>query len=368
MYIDKAKKIVLKIGSSNLVDNKGKLKERWLKSLVVDIEKLRKKGKEFVIVSSGAIALGQSYLKVKKKRLKIEMSQALASVGQIHLTNIYKEMFKKKKINIGQILISPDDTEQRRRAINVKRTFENLFKLKAIPVVNENDTTATTEIKYGDNDRLASRVAQISGADALILLSDVDGLYTKNPKINKRAELIKEIKNIDNDIENIATKSIGEHGTGGMKTKIDAAKVCQLSGCKMVIANGLPLRPIKKIIKENNCTWFLPKISKLDARKKWIISSISPKGELVIDEGAKQALKQGKSLLAAGIKKVIGKFNKGDHIKIIDKNYKECARGLSSFSSFEINKIMGHHSNEIEKLLGYISKTEVVHKDDMVEL
>ena len=174
MYIDKAKKIVLKIGSSNLVDNKGKLKERWLKSLVVDIEKLRKKGKEFVIVSSGAIALGQSYLKVKKKRLKIEMSQALASVGQIHLTNIYKEMFKKKKINIGQILISPDDTEQRRRAINVKRTFENLFKLKAIPVVNENDTTATTEIKYGDNDRLAARVAQIISADVLINFSDVN--------------------------------------------------------------------------------------------------------------------------------------------------------------------------------------------------
>ena len=190
MYINKAKKIVLKIGSSNLVDNKGKLKEKWLKSLVTDIEKLRKKGKEFVIVSSGAIALGQNYLKVKKKRVKIEMSQALASVGQIHLTNIYKEIFKKKKINIGQILISPDDTEQRRRAINVKRTFENLFKLKAIPVVNENDTTATTEIKYGDNDRLAARVAQIISADVLINFSDVNGLY----KSSKTKQVIKEVK------------------------------------------------------------------------------------------------------------------------------------------------------------------------------
>jgi len=179
---------------------------------------------------------------------------------------------------------------------------------------------------------------------------------------------LKEIKNIDKNIEQISTKSVGEHGTGGMKTKIDAAKICQLSGCIMAIANGLPLRPIKKIIEKNNCTWFLPKISKLDARKKWIISSISPKGQLIIDDGAKEALTKGKSLLAAGIKKVLGKFNKGDHIKIIDKDYKEFARGLSSFSSDEVLKIMGHHSNKIQDLLGYISKSEVVHKDDMVEI
>ena len=233
MYIDKAKKILLKIRSSNLVDNKGKLKERWLKSLVVDIEKLRKKGKEFVIVSSGAIALGQSYLKVKKKRLKIEMSQALASVGQIHLTNIYKEMFKKKKINIGQILISPDDTEQRRRAINVKRTFENLFKLKAIPVVNENDTTATTEIKYGDNDRLAARVAQIISADVLINFSDVNGLY----KSSKNKQIIKEVKNINDETYALADSKKSVYGSGGMVTKLDAAKICMNSGCYMAIAN-----------------------------------------------------------------------------------------------------------------------------------
>ncbi len=183
----------------------------------------------------------------------------------------------------------------------------------------KNDTIATSEIKYGDNDRLASRVAQISGADSLILLSDVDGLYTHNPKIYKNAKLIKEIRNIDKDIEKIATKSISEHGTGGMKTKIDAAKICQLSGCQMVIANGLVNRPIKKITEENKCTWFLPKVSKLDARKKWIISSVSPKGALIIDDGAKQALSNGKSLLAAGIKKVSGRFSKGDHIKVLDK-------------------------------------------------
>ena len=272
------------------------------------------------------------------------------------------------KINLSQILLTLEDTEQRRRAINAKRTFENLFKLGFVPIVNENDSIATSEIKYGDNDRLASRVAQISGADCLVLLSDVDGLYTKNPKIYKDARMIKEINNIDFQIEKVATKSVGEYGTGGMKTKIDAAKICQHSGCVMAIANGLTLNPIKKIIKKNSCTWFLPKISKLDARKKWIISSVSPKGELVIDDGAIKALTKGKSLLAAGIKKINGKFNKGDHIKILDKNMNEYARGLSSFSSDEISKIRGQHSNKINDLLGYITKSEVVHKDDMVEI
>jgi len=368
MYLKNSKTIVIKIGSSLLMDGNKKIRNKWLFEFSKDIKNLLNQNKKIIIVSSGAIAMGCKKLNLSKKNLKLEKSQAVASVGQIELMNLFNKNFFRNKINISQILLTLEDTEQRRRALNAKRTFENLFELGFVPIVNENDSTATTEIKYGDNDRLASRVAQISSADVLILLSDVDGLYTKNPKLNKNAELIKEIKNIDKNIENIATKSTGEHGTGGMKTKIDAAKICQLSGCKMAIANGVSLRPIKKIFNENSCTWFLPKISKLDARKKWIISSISPKGELIIDEGAKQALKKGKSLLAAGIKKVIGKFNKGDHIKIIDKNHKECARGLSSFSSFEITKIMGHHSNEIEKLLGYISKSEVVHKDDMVEL
>ena len=368
MYLKSSKIIVIKIGSSLLIDKNQKIRKKWLSEFSKDIKDLLNQNKKIIIVSSGAIAIGCKKLNLNKKNLKLDKSQAVASIGQIELMNLYTEIFLKKKINISQILLTLEDTEQRRRALNAKRTFENLFQLNYVPIINENDSIATSEIKYGDNDRLASRVAQISSADSLILLSDVNGLYTKNPKINKNAELIKEIKNIDKDIEQISTKSISEHGTGGMKTKIDAAKICLLSGCKMVIANGLPIRPIKKIINENNCTWFLPKISKLDARKKWIISSISPKGELIIDDGAKQALKKGKSLLAAGIKKILGKFNKGDHIKILDKDYKECARGLSSFSSDEISKIMGHHSNEIENLLGYISKPEVVHKDDMVEV
>ena len=368
MYLKNSKNIVIKIGSSLLIDKNKKVRKKWLSEFAKDIKKLLEQNRNIILVSSGAIAMGCKKLRLSKKNLKLDKSQAIASIGQIELMNLFSETFLKKNINISQILLTLEDTEQRRRALNAKRTFENLLQLKFIPIVNENDSTATSEIKYGDNDRLAARVAQITGADSLILLSDVNGLYTKNPKINKDAKLLKKVKNINKDIEKIATKSIGEHGTGGMKTKIDAAKICMLSGCKMVIANGLPIRPIKKIIDENNCTWFLPNISKLDARKKWIISSIAPKGELIIDDGAKQALKKGKSLLAAGIKKVFGKFNKGDHIKIISKDHKECARGLSSFSSVEILKIMGHHSNEIKNLLGYISKSEVVHKDDMVEI
>ena len=368
MYLKNSKIIVIKIGSSLLIDENKKIRKKWLSEFSKDIKDLLNQNKRIIIVSSGAIAMGCKKLNLSKRNLKLDKSQAVASIGQIELMNLFTETFLKNKINISQILLTLEDTEQRRRALNAKRTFENLFQLNFVPIVNENDSIATSEIKYGDNDRLASRVAQISSADSLILLSDVDGLYTTNPKINKNAKLIKEIKNIDKNIEQISTKSVGEHGTGGMKTKIDAAKICQLSGCIMAIANGLPLRPIKKIIEKNNCTWFLPKISKLDARKKWIISSISPKGQLIIDDGAKEALTKGKSLLAAGIKKVLGKFNKGDHIKIIDKDYKEFARGLSSFSSDEVLKIMGHHSNKIEDLLGYISKSEVVHKDDMVEI
>tara|TARA_Y100000590_G_scaffold214511_1_gene243200 strand:+ start:3445 stop:4551 length:1107 start_codon:yes stop_codon:yes gene_type:complete len=368
MYLRNSKTIVIKIGSSLIIDSKKVIRQKWLSEFAKDIKELINKKKNIIIVSSGAIALGCKKLNLNKKNLKLDKSQAIASIGQIELMNLFKKTFNSTKINLSQILLTLEDTEQRRRAINAKRTFENLFKLGFVPIVNENDSIATSEIKYGDNDRLASRVAQISGADCLILLSDVDGLYTKNPKIFRDAKLIKEIKNIDSRIELVATKSVGEHGTGGMKTKIDAAKICQLSGCTMAIANGLSARPVKKILDKNICTWFLPKISKLDARKKWIISSVSPKGEVVIDDGAISALKKGKSLLAAGIKKINGKFSKGDHIKILDKNMKEYARGLSSFTSEEISIIKGQHSNRINELLGYITKSEVIHKDDMVEI
>ena len=292
------------------------------------------------------------------------MSQALASIGQIHLTNIYREMFEKNKIKIGQILISPDDTEQRRRAINIKRTFENLFKLGAIPIVNENDTTATSEIKYGDNDRLAARVAQIISADILVNFSDVDGLYESS----KNKKIIKEVRKINEKIYSFVENKKNSYGSGGMSTKLEAAKICMNSGCYMAIANGKHLNPLEKLIKENHCTWFIPKVSSLDARKKWIVSSIGSNGKIYIDLGASKALENGKSLLPAGITKVEGDFLKGDNVLIVDNNEKTLARGLTSFSSKEIDKIKGLKSDQIENILGYSSKSEIIHRDDMVKL
>ena len=365
MYINKAKKIVIKLGSSTVVDKKGNFKRKWLDSLISDIKKLKNNKQEVVIVSSGAIALGQNYLNIKNKKVKLEMSQAVASVGQIHLINEFQKLFEKNKIKIGQILITPDDTEQRRRALNARRTFENLFKLGSVPVVNENDTTATSEIKYGDNDRLAARVAQIIGADLLIILSDVDGLYKT---VSNKKSLIKKVEVINNNIFSLIDKKFNAYGSGGMLTKIEAAKICMNAGCNMLIANGKSLYPIKQIIEKKLFTWFVPKISNLDARKKWIISSLSSAAKIYIDQGASKALKSGKSLLPAGITKVSGTFKKGDNILIVDNNNVDIARALSSFTSNEIDKIKGLHSDQIENILGYASKSEIVHKDDIVIL
>ena len=364
MLPNNSKKIVIKIGSSTVVDRKGKFKKKWLTSLIKDIKQFYS-DKNVVIVSSGAIALGQSYLKIKKKKIKLEMSQAIAAVGQIHLIDQFKKLFEKNNIKIGQILISPDDTEQRRRALNIKRTFENLFKLGTIPIVNENDTTATSEIKYGDNDRLAARVAQIIGADTLVIFSDVDGLYQDS---KSKKSLLKEVKNLDNKIYALADKKINAFGSGGMFTKLEAAKICMNSGCYMYIANGQKMNPLKDLINKNIYTRFVPKISTLAARKKWIVSSISSNAKIYVDEGAAKALENGKSLLPAGIIKVFGRFNKGDNILIVDNKDSELARGLSSFSSEEINKIKGLQSNQIEDILGYSSRSEIIHKDDLVKL
>jgi len=368
MHVDKFKKIVIKIGSSILIDEKGRPKKKWLQKFGEDIKDLLKKKKQIVIVSSGAIAMGCEYLKIEKNVLKVDKSQAVASIGQIELMNFYKKTFDKKKIKISQILLTLDDTERRRRSINARRTIDNLLTMGIVPIVNENDTTATTEIKYGDNDRLAARVSQIISADCLILLSDVDGLYNDNPKKNKETKLIKTVKEIDKNIIKYATRAENLYGSGGMKTKIDAAKICQLSGCYMAIANGNYENPIKKILESEKCTWFLPRISKLDARKQWIIGSVAPKGEVIIDLGAIKAINNGKSLLPAGVKKINGSFEKGDHILVKDQNNNECARGLTSFSSIEIEKIKGSHSSKIKNILGYSSRDEIIHKDDLVKV
>ena len=363
MLIENSKIIVLKLGSSTVVDNKGKFKRKWVTSLIKDIKSYGKK-KNFVIVSSGAIALGQKYLKIKKKKIKLEMSQAIAAVGQIHLASEFQKLFEKYKIKTGQILISPDDTEQRRRALNVRRTFDNLFKINAIPIVNENDTTATTEIKYGDNDRLAARVAQIIGADTLVILSDVDGLHDKS----ERKKIVSKVNKIDEKINSLINNKKNSYGSGGISTKLDAAKICMNSGCHMFLANGKKNNSIKNMIKNKIYTHFTPKISSLDAKKRWIIGSLNSSGIIFVDLGASRALNNGKSLLAAGITKITGSFDKGENVLIVDQNEKHLARGLASFNSSEINKIKGKQSVEIEKILGYSSKSEIIHKNDMVIL
>ena len=363
MLVENSKIVVLKLGSSTVVDNKGKFKKKWITSLIKDIKSYGK-NQNFVIVSSGAIALGQKYLKINQKKIKLDMSQAIAAVGQIHLAGEFQKLFEKFKLKTGQILISPDDTEQRRRALNVRRTFDNLFKLNAIPIVNENDTTATAEIKYGDNDRLAARVAQIIGADTLIILSDVDGLYHK---LNKK-NIISTVRKIDEKIKSLINNKKNNYGSGGISTKLDAARICMNSGCHMFLANGKKENPIKNMLKNKIYTHFTPKISSLDAKKKWIIGSLNSSGIIFVDHGASRALNNRKSLLAAGITKIIGTFNKGENVLIVDQNEKHLARGLASFNSNEINKIKGKQSKEIEKILGYFSKSEIIHKDDMVML
>jgi glutamate 5-kinase len=363
MLVKNSKKIVIKLGSSTVVDGNGKFKKKWVTSLIKDIKKYGS-NISFVIVSSGAIALGQKYLKIKKKKIKLDASQAIAAIGQIHLASEFQKLFEKYKIKTGQILISPDDTEQRRRALNVRRTFDNLFKLKAIPIVNENDTTATAEIKYGDNDRLAARVAQIIGADTLIILSDVDGLYDKS----NQKKIVKTVKKIDENIRSLIENKKNDYGSGGIITKLDAAKICMNSGCHMFISNGKKDNPIKNMVKNKIFTHFIPKISSLDAKKRWIIGSLNASGKIYVDLGASKALSNGKSLLAAGIIKISGSFKKGDNILIVDQNEKYLARGLASFNSEEIDKIKGKQSKEIEKILGYLSKSEIIHKDDMVLL
>ena len=361
--INKYKKIVIKIGSSSIVNPKSKkINVKWMKKLCEDIKKYHKE-KNIIIVCSGAIALGSPLIKNKNLR-KLEDKQAAASVGQIELAHQWKQHLKAHKIDIAQILITLEDSEVRRRYLNARKTINTLLQNKVIPVINENDTVATEEIKYGDNDRLAARVAQIIGADTLVIFSDVDGLYDKSN--NKK--IVKTVKIIDKKINSLVENKKNKYGSGGIATKLDAAKICMNSGCHMFIANGKKNNPITNIIKTKKFTHFIPKVSTLDAKKKWIIGSLNSSGTINIDDGASKALLNGKSLLAAGIIKINGSFEKGENVLILNQNNDTLARGLSSFSSKEIDKIKGKQSREIEKILGYLSKSEIIHKDDMVLL
>ncbi len=365
MILNKSKRIVIKIGSSLLIKN-NKININWVNKLSEDINKLSKNKIEIIIVTSGAIALGCKYLKINRKNLKLKEFQAVSAIGQIELINLFKNSLSKKKLKVGQILLTLEDTENRRRALNAKDTIENIFKLKGIPIVNENDTTATNEIRYGDNDRLAARVAQITSSDTLIMLSDIDGLYTKDPTKFKNAKHIKEVKTITNKIIKSATKSLSDYGSGGMITKIDAAKICMDAGCRMILTKGSVNNPIKVLEKRKFCTIFTPNTNKYNAKKKWILSSLKNKGSIIADDGAINAIKKGKSLLPVGIIGVDGKFVRGDTVSILNKSKIKIGTGVVSYSSDEILKIRGIKSDNIKNILGYTSRGEVVHIDNMV--
>ena len=359
-----SKSIVIKVGSSLLVEEKlGAIKKEWFASFIEDVVHLRKLGKTVIIVSSGAINLGRKILNIKDNELTLEQEQAAASVGQIELSKEYQEHFKHKGLICSQILITLDDFTNRRRYLNCKSTLKTLLKFGVIPIVNENDTVATDEIRYGDNDRLAAQVASICESDLLILLSDIDGLYTASPKKSKNAVHIPFISEITEEIELMAEGPENEFSNGGMKTKIEAAKVTTSVGCNLIIADGQTSNPIDKIFKRK-ATWFLASQSVKAARKKWILNMKSL-GEIIIDFKAEKALKSGNSLLPVGATKCIGQFSRGDVVTVKREDGQIVAKGLASFNQIETGKILGLKSEDIQGVLGYNRKPELIHRDNM---
>lgn len=360
------KRIVIKVGSALLVDPQTGLRAEWLNSLISDVVKLRQKGVEILLVSSGAIALGRTLLQLPSGALKLEESQACAALGQIELSKTYGDALARYGLKTGQILLTLFDTEERRRYLNARATINVLLRFGAVPVINENDTVATSEIRYGDNDRLAARVATMMGSDLLILLSDIDGLYTKSPHRDPTAEFIPFITSITSDIEKMADVAASELSRGGMKTKLDAGKIANSAGTAMVIASGKRMNPLAALDKGERSSFFAASEKPVNAWKTWISGHLDPSGILMIDQGAVKALESGKSLLAAGVVGVEGKFNRGDTVAIIDTNRVEIARGLVNYGKEEVVRIMGHKSEEIESILGYQARSAMVHRNDMV--
>ncbi len=364
-----ARRVVVKVGSALLVDQEaGRLNRSWLESLIEDLVRLRKRGQQLILVSSGAIALGRRQLGLARGVLRLEESQAAAAVGQIRLAHAYKELLEEKGITVAQVLLTLEDSERRRRFLNARATLESLLALGALPVINENDTVATAEIRYGDNDRLAARVAQMTGADCLVLLSDVEGLYTADPHKDAGAELIDRVMRVTPEIEAMAGRSASDVGSGGMATKIMAAKIAIAAGCHMCIAAGHHRHPVRRIEEGGRCTWFVPGASPVAARKQWIAGTLRPAGAIAIDAGALHALREGKSLLPAGVVRALGRFDRGDTVSVIAPDGKEFARGIIAYSDADAARIMGRKSSEIEGILGYRGRDEMIHRDDLVIL
>jgi glutamate 5-kinase len=365
--LTRARCVVVKIGSSLLVDaDSGRLNRSWLESLAADVARLRGRGQQVVIVSSGAIALGRRHLGLEPGRLKLEESQAAAAVGQIRLAHAWKEVLEAHGLTVAQVLLTLGDTEERRRYLNARSTLRTLLALGAVPVINENDTVATAEIRYGDNDRLAARVAQMLAADCAVLLSDVDGLYTAPPGRDPGARFIAEVDEITAEVAAMAEGPGSAFGSGGMATKVEAARIAVGAGCHLCIASGRVMSPLAAIEAGARCTWFRAHGAPLAVRKQWIAGTLRPAGELVIDEGAAAALGRGKSLLPAGVSAVRGRFERGDAVRVLDPAGRELARGLVAYSSGDAERIRGRRSAEIESILGFSGRAEIVHRDDLV--
>jgi glutamate 5-kinase len=362
-----ARRVVVKVGSALLVDQQtGRLNRAWLETLVEDLRRLRRRGQQVILVSSGAIALGRRQLRLPDGVLPLEHKQAAAAVGQIRLAHAYKELLEDDQITVAQVLLTLQDSEQRRRYLNARATLNALLELGAIPVINENDTVATSEIRYGDNDRLAARVAQMASADCLVLLSDVDGLYSADPNRDPAAEFLPEVRSITPQIEAMAGGSASALGSGGMATKIAAARIAVAAGCHMCIAPGDHKHPLKRIEAGARCTWFVPEASPIAARKQWIVGVLKPSGTLSIDAGAVAALRRGRSLLPAGVVAATGDFERGDAVNVESAEGEMLARGLSAYSAADVLRIMGKRSSEFEPLLGFRGRDEIIHRDDLV--
>lgn len=359
--------VIIKVGSALLVDEQqNRINEEWLAGMAADIASLHAAGKSVVVVSSGAIALGQQGLGLRGTGLRLEEKQAAAATGQVILANAWMMALAKHNITTAQILLSPDDTETRRRHLNARATMKTLLELKSVPVVNENDTVTTAEIRYGDNDRLAARVAAMLSADMLCLLSDVDGLYTENPALNSAATHLAEIDALTPEVLKMAGSANAAYASGGMVTKLEAARIATKAGCDMVICDGRPLGPLSKLRDGARSTLFHAGASPLTARKQWIAGALSPKGCLTVDAGALGALRKGRSLLPAGVVAVDGEFERGDLIAIHNQAGAVIGHGLSAYSAGDANIICGHKSREIEALLGYRGRDEIVHADNLV--
>ncbi|MEQ8665638.1 MAG: glutamate 5-kinase [Rhodospirillales bacterium] len=359
-------RIVVKIGSALLVDEqKGRVRRNWLAALADDLMALRAEGKDVVIVSSGAIAVGRGQLNFAAP-LRLDELQAAAAAGMIRLIHAYEDVLTPHNVTLAQVLLTLDDSESRRRYLNARNTLNTLLAAGAVPLINENDTVATDEIRFGDNDRLAARVAAMISADALILLSDIDGLYSADPGKDETAEWIPAVHELTDEIDAMAGGSASAYGSGGMITKLAAARIAMGAGCRMVITRGHEANPIRLLADGARCTWFLPKATPRTARKEWIAGGLKPRGALVIDDGAAQALSRGKSLLPAGVTVVEGTFQRGDLLIVRNGSGKELARGLSAYASSDVHLIMGRKTREIEGLLGYRGRDEVIHRDDLV--